>query len=130
LETQRSFAASFDDLWGRSVKAVADLHGTILAEDKAGGLIACKIPYDAKGPEEYVNIYVQRPGADERTCCVYVVPYTFLVSRGQVRHVEPDKPKEILLLDFDDIWFRKDQWSEVGNAFFDTLTDHVGQGKS
>jgi len=130
METQRSFTASFEDLWSRSVRTVEDLQGTVLAQDKSAGVIACKIPYDAKGPEEYVNIYIQRPNAGDRACCVYVVPYTFFVGRGQTQHVEPGKPKEILLLEFDDIYFRKDHLSEIGSAFLDTLTDYVGQGKS
>jgi hypothetical protein len=129
MEMQKSFAASFEDLWSHSVRTVKALEGTTLAEDKPAGLIVCKIPYGAEGSDEYVNIYVRRENADKPVCCVYVVPYTFSVNRGYIQRAEAEGSKKMLLFEFDDISFRKDHLSEVGNAFLDKLTDNIGQAR-
>lgn len=129
LETQASSPLSFEDTWRGSVETIKALGGSILTEDGSAGLIGCRIPSGTQGRGEYVNVYVRREAEAPGVCCVYVVPYAFLVNPGRIRRIEEEGTKTIVFFEFNDVLFRKNHLSEVSNAFFNRLTDRVGQGK-
>ena len=116
VEIEKVFNASFDNVWNNSLGVIKTIGGTIITQDKSAGLVTCKFPARDSETQTYANIYIKRHPQNERTATIYVTPFTYS-SYTAIKF-----PERNIRLEFQDISFRNDYFSDIGNAFFDGLT--------
>ena len=71
LKIQCSYNASFDKTWDAVLEVVKISKGTIVNQDKAGGLIVYSIAEKKPNPQVYIQIYL-KPSGDFQKTLVYL----------------------------------------------------------
>ena len=124
-ELEKEFSNSFDRVWINSLDVIESLGGSVITHDKAAGLITCKLPIASKSKNEtYTNIFIRRHPQDMSSTDVDVIP--FICST----YTAMSFPAYKVRLEFQDVSFKRNYFSDVGNLFFEGLTQRLQGNKS